>query len=182
MDLRSSDSYLLEALKAEDLDECLYYDYDAAVAVIYEAPSSSFILIERIEREGDPWSGHIAFPGGFRRAGENSYETAVREAVEEILVDLRGEIHLGSIGVMITRGSVRVVPHVFLARNLLDTVPGPEVKRILRIRVSELAEVECPKHIQRPPCLYAPGCGDKVIWGLTARILSRLMRHERSEG
>ncbi|HWQ17667.1 MAG TPA: NUDIX domain-containing protein [Sulfolobales archaeon] len=181
MDPHSSVSTVLEAVEVDSSGNCLYRDYDAAVAVIYEATSDTLILIERIEREGDPWSGHIAFPGGFRRAGEDSYETAVREAMEEIHADLRREIHLGSMGIWITRGSVRVVPHLFLAREPLKTAPGSEVKRILRIRIPELAEIPCPESSRSPPCLHAPSCGGKVIWGLTARILARLMRHERSE-
>ncbi|GAY24880.1 hypothetical protein ATG_00830 [Desulfurococcaceae archaeon AG1] len=181
MDPRSPIDTILEAIDQDSSGDCLYLDYDAAVAIIYEAPSDTLILIERIEREGDPWSGHIAFPGGFRRAGENSYETAVREAMEEIHADLRREIHLGSMGIWITRGSVRVVPHLFLAREPLNTSPGSEVKRILRIRIPDLAEIPCPEFSRVPPCLHTPSCGNKVIWGLTARILAKLMKHERSE-
>ncbi len=180
MDPYSPASLILKAVEA-NIPDCPYQDYDAAVAIIYEIPSNSFILIERVERQGDPWSGHIAFPGGFRRAGEDSYETAVREAMEEILVDLRREIHLGGIGVWLTRGSVRVVPHLFLAREPLRASPGDEVRRILRIGASDLVKIPCPESIQRPPCLYAPNCGGKVIWGFTARILVWLMRHEQAD-
>ncbi len=181
MDPYSFGEALLQAIGVEGSEACQYSDYDAAVAVIYEIPSGSLILIERIEREGDPWSGHIAFPGGFRKAGESSYETAVREAMEEISVDLGREIHLGSMGIWITRGSVRVVPHIFISRSFLKASPGDEVRRVLRIRPRDLVGVRCPGGVNRPPCLYSPGCGGKVIWGLTARILARLMRHERSE-
>jgi len=101
---------LERVLKPLEGGGCGSSEYDASVAVIYEEPSGSIILVERVERPGDPWSGHIAFPGGFRKPGEDSYETAVREAWEETHVDLRRAFHLGDIGVWITRGSVRVIP------------------------------------------------------------------------
>jgi 8-oxo-dGTP pyrophosphatase MutT (NUDIX family) len=34
------------------------------------------------------WSGHVAFPGGKRDRGENGLQTAIREAREEVGVDL----------------------------------------------------------------------------------------------
>jgi len=169
-------------LSPPSASDCGSYDYDASVAVIYEAPSRSLILVERLERPGDPWSGHIAFPGGFRKPGETSYETAVREAWEEIGVDLRGASHLGEIGVWITRGSVKVVPHIFISHSPLEFEVGGEVARVIRAGVSEIEEVPCPEWASRPPCLRAPGVVGKVIWGLTARIIEWLMRHERSDG
>jgi 8-oxo-dGTP pyrophosphatase MutT (NUDIX family) len=168
-------------LKPLEGGRCGSPEYDASVAVIYEEPSRSIILIERVERPGDPWSGHIAFPGGFRKPGEDSYETAVREAWEEIHIDLRRAFHLGDIGIWLTRGSVRVVPHIFVSKEVLDAKPGEEVSRILKAVISEIEEIECPQNISRAPCLRVPGVEGKVIWGLTARIVEWLMRHERSE-
>ncbi|KAJ8907510.1 hypothetical protein NDN08_007621 [Rhodosorus marinus] len=46
------------------------------------------LLIRRALREGDPWSGHVAFPGGRADPGETDQETAVRETREEIGLDL----------------------------------------------------------------------------------------------
>ena len=42
------------------------------------------LLIRRAEREGDPWSGHMAFPGGHIEAGESPLEAAIRETEEEV--------------------------------------------------------------------------------------------------
>ncbi len=173
---------LERVLKPLEGGGCGSPEYDASVAVIYEEPSRSIILVERVERPGDPWSGHIAFPGGFRKPGEDSYETAVREAWEEIQIDLRRTFHLGDIGVWITRGSVRVIPHIFISREPLEARPGEEVARILKTRIYDIERVECPQHILRPPCFRTQDIREKVIWGLTARIIEWLMTHERSEG
>ncbi len=64
----------------------------AAVAVILrEQPSGPEILfIRRAERNGDPWSGHMAFPGGHLDEVDTSLtDTAVRETREEIGLDLQ---------------------------------------------------------------------------------------------
>ncbi len=43
------------------------------------------LMIKRADREGDPWSGHMAFPGGRRESQDkDSYATAVRETFEEV--------------------------------------------------------------------------------------------------
>lgn len=47
------------------------------------------LLIRRAELEGDPWSGHMAFPGGHRDAHDPTLEhTAMRETLEEVGIDL----------------------------------------------------------------------------------------------
>ena len=47
------------------------------------------LMIERAQRAGDPWSGHMGFPGGRVDAGDvHSYAAALRECMEEIGLDL----------------------------------------------------------------------------------------------
>ena len=68
----------------------------AAVAVILRpAPgetldSTEILFIKRAERDGDPWSGHMAFPGGHMEPDDSDLkESAIRETKEEIGLDLR---------------------------------------------------------------------------------------------
>ena len=43
------------------------------------------LLIRRAEKEGDPWSGHMALPGGRHQAGDpDLLSTALRETREEV--------------------------------------------------------------------------------------------------
>jgi len=44
----------------------------------------SICFIRRVKWPGDPWSEHIAFPGGSRAAGENALQTLRYELKEEI--------------------------------------------------------------------------------------------------
>ena len=70
----------------------------AAVAIVLHenAGGLRLLFIERSEREGDPWSGHIAFPGGrVETVDRGPRATAERETVEEIGLDLRPAEYLG---------------------------------------------------------------------------------------
>jgi 8-oxo-dGTP pyrophosphatase MutT (NUDIX family) len=63
----------------------------AAVAMIL-APhpdGPKVLMIRRAEHPEDPWSGHMAFPGGRSEPEDSSLvETAMRETLEEVGVDL----------------------------------------------------------------------------------------------
>jgi len=67
----------------------------AAVAVILRpAPgetldSTEILFIKRAERDGDPWSGHMAFPGGHMEPDDSDLkESAIRETKEETQADI----------------------------------------------------------------------------------------------
>src|SRR5262249_43618114 len=49
------------------------------------------LFILRAERPGDVWSGHVAFPGGRQDVKDSGgdYETAGRETLEEVGLDLK---------------------------------------------------------------------------------------------
>jgi 8-oxo-dGTP pyrophosphatase MutT (NUDIX family) len=47
------------------------------------------LLIKRAKREGDPWSGDIALPGGHVELEEDDFQAVCRETQEEIGLDLR---------------------------------------------------------------------------------------------
>lgn len=69
----------------------------AAVAAVLRrrGPASEVLLIRRSEHEGDPWSGHMAFPGGRHELDDRSLlHTAVRETQEELGLDLEADARL----------------------------------------------------------------------------------------
>lgn len=71
----------------------------AAVAMILapnETGAAEVLFIRRAEVDGDPWSGHMAFPGG-RQSPEDLdlIETALRETREETGLKLRPQSVIG---------------------------------------------------------------------------------------
>eukprot|EP00184_Porphyridium_aerugineum_P008799 CAMPEP_0184691446 /NCGR_PEP_ID=MMETSP0313-20130426/300_1 /TAXON_ID=2792 /ORGANISM="Porphyridium aerugineum, Strain SAG 1380-2" /LENGTH=511 /DNA_ID=CAMNT_0027149165 /DNA_START=483 /DNA_END=2018 /DNA_ORIENTATION=- len=69
------------------------------------------LFIKRAPRNNDPWSGHIALPGGRADAGETDYETSIRETREEIGLDLNnGFICIGRLNDRVVRARTKVMP------------------------------------------------------------------------
>ena len=63
----------------------------AAVALLLRSADKDFkiLLVKRVEKPSDPWSGQMAFPGGKRDLKDQSLmQTAIRETLEETEIDL----------------------------------------------------------------------------------------------
>ncbi|KAK4526675.1 hypothetical protein GAYE_SCF26G4591 [Galdieria yellowstonensis] len=62
------------------------------------ASNLQILYIQRAKQANDPWSGHIAFPGGRQEGNEKDIETAIRETKEEVGLDLGNWRHFICIG------------------------------------------------------------------------------------
>jgi 8-oxo-dGTP pyrophosphatase MutT (NUDIX family) len=160
----------------------------AAVSVVlHEAGSGPEVLfIRRAEREGDLWSGHVAFPGGRVEPGESIEEAALRETVEEVGIDLRADAErLGALDEIPAIGGGRAVglaiqPWVFALRS----VPGPlrfsgEVASARWVRLADLLDParQAPyPYVHEGHRLVLPSLDvdGLVIWGLTYRMVEML--------
>ena len=78
---------------------------EAAVAMVQaHGERKSILLIRRAEREGDSWSGHWSFPGGWRHAADGDLlSTAIRELEEECGVRIAGERRDGALPYKLAR-------------------------------------------------------------------------------
>ncbi|MDH4120245.1 MAG: CoA pyrophosphatase [Deltaproteobacteria bacterium] len=155
----------------------------AAVALILsqgeEGVSLAFIL--RAEREGDPWSAHVAFPGGRAGAGDTApRQVAERETWEE--VGLRLEEHhfvapLEEVDIVRVAPGMRLSPFVYV----LDGTPPPfqpnhEVAEAFWVSLARLTdpahallkEVEWNGQRYAFPAIRV---GNHVLWGVTWRLL-----------
>ena len=92
---------------------------EAAVAVVLRENENAteMLFIKRAEKAGDPWSGHMAFPGGHRESTDATLQAAaVRETAEEIGLDISSAPVLGALPPqrpMSVRSNMLVAPFVF---------------------------------------------------------------------
>jgi 8-oxo-dGTP pyrophosphatase MutT (NUDIX family) len=162
----------------------------AAVAIIVREAADEqpeILLIRRAERPNDPWSGHMAFPGGREELHDpNLLATALRETREEIALDLErtGRL-LGQLQALpaVARGQfigMEIVPFVF---ELTDQAPlafnPAEVAEAIWIPLEPLRRgalrTTVPYELggQRLN-LPAHDFEGRIVWGLTYRMLDQL--------
>ena len=70
----------------------------AAVAAITDR-NRRLLVVKRSEKEGDPWSGHWALPGGrWQEGDEDLGATLRREVLEETGIDIGSATPIGWFG------------------------------------------------------------------------------------
>jgi 8-oxo-dGTP pyrophosphatase MutT (NUDIX family) len=157
-------------------------DGEAAVAAILADSGSGepdILLIKRAQRDDDPWSGQMAFPGGRRESWDRDLtETAGRETLEETGITLHDSDVLGQLDDIrpLGPGLPRLVvrPFVFLVSRKPEVLLNDEVDLHLWVRFSDLPGLASSSRvtvagtkIDVPAFLIGP----HVVWGLTERIL-----------
>jgi 8-oxo-dGTP pyrophosphatase MutT (NUDIX family) len=167
----------------------------AAVALVVRANQGlELLLIKRARSERDPWSGHMALPGGRRDPGDDSLQaTAVRETREETGLDLaRVGVPLGRLD-EVRPGSVRlpkltIAPFVYgvpahaearAASREVDAVHWVPLDRLRAPETHDDVEIPLPGGTRTFPCYRVV---DEIVWGLTYRILRQFLeRHPDAE-
>jgi 8-oxo-dGTP pyrophosphatase MutT (NUDIX family) len=124
----------------------------------------------------------ISLPGGRPAAGETPEQTALREAVEEIGVDVSGLTIVGRLTpVHIAVSGFTVQPIVAIAETTPTFVPAPgEVAAILDVSLIDLADPATLRSGRRARGgieIQAPYfvVGDHQVWGATAMLLGELL-------
>ncbi len=158
----------------------------AAVAVILretDPGGTDILFIKRAEKPGDPWSGHMAFPGGHREDSDDSLkQAAMRETLEEIGLDLSPAEYLGPLDQQraMPRGrplNMLIAPHVFTLSGNPDFTPNYEVDEVVWTRLGPLASNERHDWETRPmagqPTIFNGYRLERghFVWGLTYRML-----------
>jgi len=143
--------------------------------------------MKRVERAGDPWSGHISLPGGgYHPTDPDLLATAIRETHEELGIDLAPVRHLGPLPVLSPLSSgpagVEVTPFVFATPEALPAQPGPEALSAFWLPLHAAASGTFDSTYLYPgtdrefPSWQFEG---HTIWGLTWRILGDLLAAAR---
>ena len=156
----------------------------AAVAVVlHDEQYPRVLLMKRVERAGDPWSGHISLPGGGYQAGDpDLLAAAIRETHEELGIQLAHTELLGSLAPLAPRTSgpalVEVTPFVFQVAAEPVAVCGPEALSAfwlpLELAISGALD---GTYVYPGSSMTFPSWNYEghVIWGLTRRILDDLI-------
>jgi 8-oxo-dGTP pyrophosphatase MutT (NUDIX family) len=157
----------------------------AAVAVIVAPAPDAILLIRRSERFGDPWSGHIALPGGRQDPLDpDLVGTAIRETREEVGIQLERGHLMGSLEAVVPRTPVlppiAVRPFVFLLDQRPTLALNSEVASATWIELDHLLQpaTHHPVELQVagiPRLVQAYQLEQGVIWGMTERILTSLI-------
>lgn len=162
----------------------------SAVALfLHECPDEglSVLMIRRADREGDPWSGHMAFPGGRKdKADRNTLATALRETEEEVglradgLSRLLGRLSDIATHARLRHGPMVITPYVFSLPERFPLQPNHEVAETVWVPLAFLAD-----RANREKMRWAPNgvplelpCylfGGRRIWGLSLMMLDELL-------
>jgi 8-oxo-dGTP pyrophosphatase MutT (NUDIX family) len=160
----------------------------AAVAIVLRRSPDDVVellLIKRSEREDDPWSGHVALPGGRLDPSDATLQdTAIRETREETGIDLaRDGLVLGMLDELRPRTPtlppIIVTPFVAIVRPDVPIATSDEVAFAFWVTLSELEDpslaVESSVSVRgatwRVPSYLV---GGQIVWGMTERILRNL--------
>jgi len=160
----------------------------AAVAIVLRRTVDEVVellLIKRSEREDDPWSGHVALPGGRRDPSDATLQdTAIRETREETGIDLaRDGVVLGMLDELRPRTPtlppIIVTPFVAIVRHDVTIETSDEVALAFWVALTALedqsltveSEVSARGASWRVPSYLL---GGHIVWGMTERILRNL--------
>ena len=158
----------------------------AAVAVVFRSGENGteLLFIQRATKDTDPWSGHMAFPGGRTDPGDtDAHYTAERETLEEVDLDLTGVRRLGSLDDLEPGRHLQAVHALayWLEGDRPSLTANYEVAETVWVPLSVLTDNDRYIDYYYPLSDSSwPGIQldepSQVIWGLTLRFLADLFR------
>jgi 8-oxo-dGTP pyrophosphatase MutT (NUDIX family) len=161
----------------------------AAVAAVLRPGEggAEFLFIHRADDPRDPWSGHMAFPGGrVDPRDADPLATALRETSEEVGLDLASIAErIGRLSDVAAIGRGRpvnmvITPFVFAVESVPPLTPNHEVAAAVWVPASFLADHRNRETMdyQRAGLSLELPCyryRDHLIWGLTLGMVDELL-------
>jgi 8-oxo-dGTP pyrophosphatase MutT (NUDIX family) len=154
----------------------------AVFVLLAEREQTNVLLIRRADR-GDPWSNHIAFPGGHLDPTDGTaLQAAYRETLEEVGIGPEAITYVGDLGHFQTRNAkvdLRAFVGLWDGFGPMQLNPA-EVAQVIEVSLAWLWREHERLGFSAQP---GPGIGDRLvyplseapIWGVTARIIHRLL-------
>jgi len=160
----------------------------AAVLVVIYGSEPTIIMTQR-PKTMNLHAGEISFPGGtWNQDDIDLLATALREAKEEINLDISRQQIIGQLGTVTTLNSgFTIMPFVTIQSDIPKLKLNSEIEEILHIPLfpflKTIEDDMDPSHksIQE---MYTFRYQNKLIWGASARILKQminLLSNEMSE-
>jgi 8-oxo-dGTP pyrophosphatase MutT (NUDIX family) len=161
----------------------------AAIALMFrlgQTGEPELLFIKRAEFGGDPWSGHVAMPGGRKDPSDADLTaTVIRETREEMGIDLErvGRI-LGTLDDLAPRTPllppISIRPYIFAAAGDLNLTLSAEVAKAFWVPLSAVRDRSAwtTKSVLIrgvPSSEPTFSWGEHVVWGLTERVLRQLV-------
>lgn len=160
----------------------------SAVALVLRVREGELhiLMIKRAEREGDPWSGHMAFPGGRMDPGDaNGFSVATRETWEEVGLRLDDSECIGRLSDLSARPrrgafGLAVTPFVFRLDYDPEFELNYEVAEVVWVPLEFLLDSANREQMiwrRKRLAMHLP-CymyGEYRIWGLSLMMLDELM-------
>jgi len=157
----------------------------AAVAAVLRPGElgAELLFIERAQHPGDPWSGHMAFPGGRLEPDDPTLQhTAARETLEEVGLDLADAPMIGRLDDLEGRRDGRpaglvISAFVYAAAEPPELVCNREVQEALWVPVRELFDARrqvpyvTPRIDHTFPGIRVSETEAHIVWGLTYRFV-----------
>ena len=151
----------------------------AAVAILIREEEDDYetLLVKRAVVPGDPWSGDMAFPGGKKAQNDRTLQdTVIREVQEETGIDLHHLIYIGGLPIIFSsmKPDRDVLPIVYLYEGRPEIKLNPELTAYRWVHLKELRAsrtVAKVKGWEREVFKL----GDDIVWGLTYRMLDKLL-------
>ena len=156
----------------------------AAVAAVFRQGNhgTELLFIQRATKASDPWSGHMAFPGGRTDPGDaDAHATAERETLEEVALDLSVAPRLGALT------DLRPGRHLEAVHAHAYWLDGPRPSLTANYEVADTVWVPMTAlaNTDRYIDYYYPSSDStwpgiqldeptQVVWGLTLRFLADL--------
>ncbi len=153
-----------------------------------QAIAPALLLMRRAERSGDPWSGHVSFPGGRVDPGDASTrDAALRELQEETGMSAANDlVAIGRLSDVVTRQHGRnrpmvVTPYVYRTPRALELEPSLEAAKLWWEPIAHFADPERRKPIVwrvagLPLRLPSVDVSGARLWGLSLMMVNELIR------
>ena len=156
-----------------------------AVPVRDSGAGLELLYLLRTQREGDPWSGHISFPGGkFDASDAGPREAAIRETQEETSLDLTKADFVCRLDDQATHfNRVHVAAFVFTMANAPTLSLNHEIQSAFWVPLADLMDegryirtvVSGEWGKREVPAIDLLDGERPVLWGLTYRFTAQIL-------